>query len=165
MPLQTNIGIVIQQLRKKRGLSQERLALEANIDRRYMSDIENGKRNISLDIMERIASHLDINVSELIHHAEVVDYPSLTIESLKEWLCDNDHEDTIVLESPDYLSAIIGISEEGRLIYSYDKMVEHLMDTDGMDVEEAMEFIDYNTVRALPYAGGMAPIIQYNVEL
>ena len=165
MPLQTNLGIAIQQLRKKRGLSQERLALEANIDRRYMSDIENGKRNLSLDIMERIASNLGIEVSELIRQAEVVECPPLTLDSLKEWLCDNDHEETVVLESPDYLSAIIGITEEGRLIYSYDKMVEHLMQTDGMDAEDAMEFIDYNTVRALPYAGEMAPIIQYNVEI
>lgn len=165
MPLQTNLGIAIQQLRKKRGLSQERLALEANIDRRYMSDIENGKRNLSLDIMERIANNLGIEVSELIRQAESVDNSPLTIDSLKEWLCDNDHEETIVFESPDYLSAIIGITEDGRLIYSYDKMVEHLMLTDGMDAEEAMEFIDYNTVRALPYAGDMAPIIQYNVEL
>lgn len=165
MPLQTNLGIAIQQLRKKRGLSQERLALESNIDRRYMSDIENGKRNISLDIMERIALQLGIDVSTLIHHAERVDTHPLTIDSLKEWLCDNDYGDTIVLDSPDYLSAIIGITDEGRLIYSYNKMVEHLMETDGMDADEAMEFIDYNTVRALPYAGEMAPIIQYDVEL
>ncbi|MBQ0056133.1 MAG: helix-turn-helix transcriptional regulator [Bacteroidales bacterium] len=146
-------------------MSQERLALDADIDRRYMSDVENGKRNISLDIMERIASQLGIEVSELIRHAEEISKTPLTIDALKEWLCNSDHEDTIVLESPDYLSAIIGITEEGRLIYSYDKMVEHLMREDGMDTEEAMEFINYNTIRALPYAGEMAPIIQYNIEL
>ena len=165
MSLQLDLGIAIQQLRKQRGLSQERLALEADIDRRYMSDVENGKRNISLDIMERIASRLGIQVSELIRKAENINNAPLTMDALKEWLCAGDHEDTIVLESPDYLSAIIGITEEGRLIYSYDKMVEHLMQTDGMDAEEAMEFIDYNTIRALPYAGEMAPIVMYDVEL
>lgn len=72
MSLQIDLGIAIQQLRKQRGLSQERLALEADIDRRYMSDVENGKRNISLDIMERIARQLGIEVSELIRHAEEV---------------------------------------------------------------------------------------------
>ena len=115
--------------------------------------------------MERIASRLNIEVSELIRHAEEVSKTSLTIDALKEWLCSSDHENTIILESPDYLSAIIGITEDGRLIYSYDKMVEHLMREDGMEADEAMEFIDYNTVRALPYAGEMAPIIQYNVEI
>ena len=165
MSLQIDFGIAIQQLRKQRGLSQERLALEADIDRRYMSDVENGKRNISLDIMERIASRLGIEVSELIGHAERVSKTPLSIETLKEWLCAGDHEDTIVLESPDYLSAIIGITEDGRLIYSYPKMVEYLMLADGMEHEEAMEFIDYNTIRALPYAGKMAPIVMYEIEL
>ena len=164
MSLQINLGIAILQLRKLQGLSQERLALEADIDRRYMSDVENGKRNISLDIIERIASRLGIDVSELLRYAENVGKDALTIDSLKEWLCENDHEDTVVLESPDYLSAIVGISEEGRLIYSYDKMVEHLMKVENMDVEEAMEFIDYNTIRALPYAGEMAPIVLYDIE-
>lgn len=164
MSLQINLGIAILQLRKLQGLSQERLALEADIDRRYMSDVENGKRNISLDIIERIASRLGMEVSELLRHAENVGKNALTIDSLKEWLCENDHEDTVVLESPDYLSAIVGISEEGRLIYSYDKMVEHLMTAENMDAEEAMEFIDYNTIRALPYAGEMAPIVLYDIE-
>lgn len=165
MSHQIDLGTAIRQLRKQQGLSQERLALEADIDRRYMSDIENGKRNISLDIMERIASGLGIGVSELIRHAENVSKPPLTIDALKEWLCAGGHDDTIVLESPDYLSAIIGVTEDGRLIYSYDKMVEHLMIEDDMDAEEAMEFIDYNTIRALPYAGEKAPIVMYNVEL
>ena len=164
MSLQINLGIAILQLRKLQGLSQERLALEADIDRRYMSDVENGKRNISLDIIERIASRLGIEVSELLRYAENVGKDALTIDSLKEWLCETDHEDTVVLESPDYLSAIVGISEEGRLVYSYNKMVEHLMTAENMDAEEAMEFIDYNTIRALPYAGEMAPIVLYDIE-
>ncbi len=164
MSLQINLGIAILQLRKQQGLSQERLALEADIDRRYMSDVENGKRNISLDIIERIASRLGIDVSELLRYAENVGKDALTIDSLKEWLCENDHEDTVILESPDYLSAIVGISEEGRLIYSYDKMVKHLMTAENIDAEEAMEFIDYNTIRALPYAGEMAPIVLYDIE-
>lgn len=165
MSLQINFGLAVQQLRKQHGLSQERLALEADIDRRYMSDIENGKRNISLDIAERIAAALGIEVSNLICHAENVKKTTLTLDTLKDWLCENGLEETIVLESPDYLSAIIGITEDGRLIYSYEKMVEHLMREDGMEAEEAIEFIDYNTIRALPYAGEMAPIVMHNIEL
>jgi transcriptional regulator with XRE-family HTH domain len=45
------IGKAIIKLRNATGVSQEKMALEAKIDRRYMSDIENGKRNISLDIL------------------------------------------------------------------------------------------------------------------
>lgn len=47
MTLQEKLGKAIIQLRKQRGLAQEQFANEAEIDRRYMSDIENGKRNIS----------------------------------------------------------------------------------------------------------------------
>ena len=51
MTLQDKVGKAIVQLRKARGISQETFAFEAGIDRRYMSDIENGKRNISLAVL------------------------------------------------------------------------------------------------------------------
>lgn len=61
-------------------------------------------------------------------------------------------ENSIVFENPDYDSAIIGYDDNtGRIIYDYDKMIEHLMGADGMTYEEAMEFIEYNTLRAIPY--------------
>lgn len=61
----------------------------------------------------------------------------------------------------------MGITEEGdngRVVYDYDKMVEHLMKEDDMTMEEAVEFIDYNTMRALPYAGEGAPIIMRSID-
>ena len=64
MTLQEKVGKTIIQLRKDRGFSQETFAFEAGIDRRYMSDIENGKRNISLDILERACQKLEIKISE-----------------------------------------------------------------------------------------------------
>lgn len=44
-------------------------------------------------------------------------------------------------------------------------MVECLVKADGMTEEEAMEFIDYNTIRAIPYAGELAPIVLMNEDL
>ena len=150
-------------LRKQRGLAQEQFANEAEIDRRYMSDIENGKRNISIDVIERLANCLGINVSELFSIAENID-SARTLDEIKEWLCDRDYEDTVVLENPDYLSAIVGVSDDGRLIYDYEKMVEHLMTTDGMDYEEACEFIDVNTIGAMPYMGEKRPVIMNRID-
>ena len=43
-------------------------------------------------------------------------------------------------------------------------MVESLVDHDDMTYEEAIEWIDFNTIRALPYAGSSAPIIMYRLE-
>ena len=69
-------------------------------------------------------------------------------------------EDSIVFENPDYDSAIIGYDENRhRIIYDYEKMVEYLMDKDGMTYEEAVEFIDYNTIPSCAYMGSNAPII------
>ncbi len=65
MTIQEKLGKAIVQLRKERNLSQEIFAYDAGIDRRYMSDIENGKRNISLDILERISQKLGLKISEL----------------------------------------------------------------------------------------------------
>lgn len=68
-------------------------------------------------------------------------------------------EEAIVFEDPDYDSAIIGYDANSeRVVYDYDKMVEHLMD-EGWDCDDAVEFIEYNTIRACPYMGERAPIV------
>lgn len=74
-------------------------------------------------------------------------------------------EDSIVFENPSYDSAIIGYDAVSqRIIYDFDLMVEHLMNEDKMERDEAIEFIEYNTIRATPYAGEMAPIILYSLN-
>lgn len=164
MPLQNNIGPTIRALRAQRNVSQEKLALETGIGRRYMSDIENGRRNVSLETIEKLAGFFEISASELVRRIEQADMPPLTIDSLKDFLCELGHEDAVVLESPDYLSAVAGVSEDGRVIYSYPRMLEHLVLNDGMTYEEAAEFIDYNTIGSLPYMGEKAPIILNEIE-
>lgn len=57
--------------------------------------------------------------------------------------------------------ALIGISDDNRAIYDYDKMVGWLVDEENFSEEEAEEWINYNTLRALPYFGSKAPIIMY----
>lgn len=70
MDLLKNIGNEIISLRKSKGMSQEKLALNANIDRRYMSDIENGRRNISVEMLSKIAKALGMQASEILAEAE-----------------------------------------------------------------------------------------------
>lgn len=82
----------------------------------------------------------------------------------KDILMDQGFENFIIFENPDYDSAIIGITEDNQVVYDYDKMIEHLMQEDGMDYEEAIDFISYNTIRSLPYAGRGAPIIMYGIR-
>lgn len=47
-------------MRKRKGLSQERLALEAGLDRSYMGGIERGEYNVSLRNIEKIRKALKI---------------------------------------------------------------------------------------------------------
>ena len=48
------VGQRIKELRTEMGLSQEKLALKAEIDRTYLAGAEQGKRNISLKSLEKI---------------------------------------------------------------------------------------------------------------
>ena len=74
-------------------------------------------------------------------------------------------EESIVFENPDYDSAIIGYdTNDNRVVYDYGSMVEHLMNVDGMTYEEAIEFIEYNTLRAIPYAGSNPPIVLQRID-
>ena len=83
--------------------------------------------------------------------------------SNKEILVDMGYEHSIIFTNPDYDDAIIGISHDDRVIYDYDKMIAHLMDHEDMTDEEAVDYISYNTIRSIPYAGEYAPIVMYGL--
>lgn len=59
------LGKKIKQLRMKKGLSQEKFALEIGMDRTYFASAEAGKRNISICNIKKIADGLEISLSEL----------------------------------------------------------------------------------------------------
>ena len=64
MDIKLKVGQRIKVLRKEIGLSQEALALKAEVDRTYVTDVENGRRNVSVEILERIISALDVSFIE-----------------------------------------------------------------------------------------------------
>lgn len=69
-------------------------------------------------------------------------------------------ENSIVLDNPSFDNSIIGVaSESGKVIYSYDKMIEEYMKDYNVRDIDAIDWIEYNTIRALPYIGENAPII------
>ena len=78
----------------------------------------------------------------------------------REKLVDMGYEDSIVYQNPDFDNAIIGIDEiNGSVIYDYEMMVGELMEKDNMSELQAIEFIDYNTIRATSYMPQPRPII------
>ena len=82
---------------------------------------------------------------------------------IRELICELGYEDAIVFDNPDFDDAIIGVTDDSRIVYDYDKMVESLAKQDSITELEAIEFIDYNTLRAIPYAGECAPIVMYRL--
>ena len=56
-----DIGSRIREVRKSKHLSQDKLAEKINISPSHMSDIENGKKNISLDVFMRITEALQVS--------------------------------------------------------------------------------------------------------
>ena len=66
------LGMRIKFLRKERKWSQEDLALEADVNKNYISDLENGRRNPSLEILEKIAIAFNISLSELFKVIETI---------------------------------------------------------------------------------------------
>lgn len=87
-----------------------------------------------------------------------------TIENLKEYLAEHGFDETSFFENPDFVDAIVGITDEGNLIYDYDKMVQSLVSEGEMNEEDAIEWIEYNTIRTIPYMGIGKPIIMYSIE-
>lgn len=59
-----NVGNRIKYLRRQAGLSQEKFALKADIDRTYLAGIESGKRNMTLMSLERIVNALEMSMKE-----------------------------------------------------------------------------------------------------
>ncbi len=55
----------VRKLRAKKGLTQEELAFQAEIDRSYLSEIESGNKNISVIMLDRIASALEVKIVAL----------------------------------------------------------------------------------------------------
>lgn len=58
------IGIRIKELRNEKGLSQEKLSYVCELDRTYIASIEQGKRNVSIANIEKIATALNISICD-----------------------------------------------------------------------------------------------------
>ena len=70
MDIKLKVGQRIKELRKKLEISQEALANEAEVDRTYVTDVENGRRNISVEVLERIIAALQVTYADFFNSKE-----------------------------------------------------------------------------------------------
>lgn len=66
MDAKTIIGWNLRRLRVQQGLSQERLALAAGIDRAYVGRVERGSENVTITTLEAMARAMSVTVAELL---------------------------------------------------------------------------------------------------
>lgn len=66
LTLTVQFGMRVKYLRQQRKMSQEDLALEINISKNYLSDVECGRRNPTLKVMNKIAKGLKVDLATLL---------------------------------------------------------------------------------------------------
>ncbi len=66
MAIEKEIGSRIKRLRKMRKCSQEALSALAGLDRGYISEIENGHKNFSIQTLKKIADALNVKLTDLV---------------------------------------------------------------------------------------------------
>lgn len=62
--IKTQVGKRIKELRNRLGISQEELAFRSEIHRTYIASLEVGKRNVSIETLEKVVKALDVSMSE-----------------------------------------------------------------------------------------------------
>jgi len=64
MDIKKKFGKNLKRLRLEKGISQESLALSADLDRTYIPSIEKGERNVSITVVEKLANAINVSISE-----------------------------------------------------------------------------------------------------
>lgn len=70
-PVLVALGGAIKRIRLEKEISQERLALLAEVDRSYVGRVERGDNNAAILTLARLAKALDISIAELMQEAEL----------------------------------------------------------------------------------------------
>lgn len=98
---ESKIGLRIREARKKAGLSQEALADSIEVNRSYLSLVENGKSSPTFEFLDKIAGGLNIKVEDLVLGQEISDFVTMPAgegpmyEGLSDFL--HDHEQMLLM--------------------------------------------------------------------
>lgn len=113
------VGERVKSIRQAKGISQEMLAQRARINRSYLSHIENGKAQPTIEVVERLAYALEVPLGELLtsqreqHFTYDSDEVSEMYEGLREFLNDPD-EMLLANPTPEEIEELKGIRFKGK---------------------------------------------------
>lgn len=107
------VGEKLKAVRKAKGFTQEQIAERAEISDSYVSDVERGQRNISLETLEKLIRALDISPEELFHFDGIladneIQEKKLLVELHKSQLMAREIEEVryVVRTSNEFLSTV-----------------------------------------------------------
>lgn len=86
-------------------------------------------------------------------------------KALDEFLSEMYGDDVVHFDGPEFDGGIVGVTTDGRLVYSYEKLVESLAEANGWSREDAIDWVEFNTIRSLPYIGKRAPIVMNDLDV
>jgi transcriptional regulator with XRE-family HTH domain len=73
MDIKTKIGLRIKELRTQKELTQEGLAWNAELNRTFMNHVENGRKNVSIQSLQKIIAGLDSSFKEFFSDEKLFD--------------------------------------------------------------------------------------------
>ena len=79
------LGRRVRHFRTEKGLSQEKIAERSGISAKYMSDLERGAANVSIQILERVASNLGTTTTDLLNNEHEAER-SLLVQEIVQFL-------------------------------------------------------------------------------
>ena len=83
---------------------------------------------------------------------------------IRDYIAAEGHENAGVFNCPSYDGAIVGYTDEGAVVYDFELMVEEFCKENPESThDEAVEFINYNTLRTIQYMADnmIPPVIMY----
>lgn len=73
-------------------------------------------------------------------------------------------DDAIIFDNVAYDNSIIGLTTDGAVVYSYEKMIEEYMEDNECSEEDALDWVEYNTIRSLSYCSLQPrPVIMHEI--
>lgn len=70
-PALVALGAAIRRVRLSKGISQEKLALLAEVDRSYVGRVERGDNNVAILTLSKLAAAMDITLTKLMQEAKL----------------------------------------------------------------------------------------------
>ena len=70
-PVLTALGAALRRIRLEKSISQEKLALLAEVDRSYVGRVERGDNNVAILTLSRLVGALDVSLAELMQEAKL----------------------------------------------------------------------------------------------